>query len=220
MAIQRRLRAHLVLHDDLPAISTVAGVDIAFEGGRSFKDGGRRTRAAVAVLDAKTLAPVEDALAIRDTDFPYVPGLLSFGEIPAALLALAQLARRPDLILCDGHGFAHPRRMGLACHLGLATGIPCIGVAKSRLCGEFGRLSVVKGARVPLTDQGETIGAVLRSRRGVRPLFVSCGHRVSLETALTWTQRCVTRYRLPETTRRADALAGGRLVPGAPPLRR
>jgi deoxyribonuclease V len=123
------------------------------------------------------------------------------------LAALRRLKSTPDLILCDGQGYAHPRRLGLACHFGLLTDIPTIGVAKSRLIGEHGALPEEKGAWVPLIDRGETIGAVLRTRTGVRPLFVSPGHRIGLETAIRYVLECTTRYRLPETTRHAHRLA-------------
>ena len=123
--------------------------------------------------------------------------------------ALDRLAEVPDLVLCDGQGLAHPRRFGLACHLGVLTGIPCIGVAKSRLIGRHAEVPPDKGQWVPLRDKEETIGAVLRTRTGVRPVYVSIGHRVNLETAIEYTLRCTTRYRLPETTRYAHRLASG-----------
>jgi deoxyribonuclease V len=126
------------------------------------------------------------------------------------LAALRKLRRKPDLILCDGQGYAHPRRFGLACHLGVLLDIPAIGVAKSRLIGEpRGKLAAVKGSRVPLVDEGEIVGAVLRSRTGVKPLYVSIGHRIGLETAIDYVLACCPRYRLPETTRLAHRLASG-----------
>lgn len=204
VAIQKRLREALIVEDDFDGVSRVAGVDVGFE------EGGRITRAAVAVLDPGDLSPLDWALARSPTRFPYVPGLLSFREIPAVLDALERLETPPDLILCDGQGTAHPRRMGIACHLGLVTGLPTIGVAKSRLTGRHGPVPEEKGGWTPLRDGGETVGAVLRSRAGVKPIYVSGGHRVGLETALEWVMRCLTRYRLPETTRAADALASGR----------
>ncbi|BBL70143.1 deoxyribonuclease V [Methylogaea oryzae] len=204
IAIQQALRGHVLAEDQLPPdISTVAGVDVGFE------DGGKITRAAVAVLDYPGLALIDQAIARLPTAFPYVPGLLSFREIPAVLAALEQLDTLPDLILCDGQGYAHPRRFGIACHLGVLTGIATIGVGKSRLVGRHGELAAEKGAWVPLEDKGEIIGAVLRSRAGVSPLYVSIGHRVGLSTALDWVLRCTGRYRLPETTRHAHRLASG-----------
>lgn len=201
-ALQSKLAASLQLSDDVGPIRRIAGVDVA------FPDRGRRTRAAVAVLDARTLEVCQVARVIQPTRFPYVPGLLSFREIPAILAAMEELDPLPDVLLCDGQGIAHPRRFGVACHLGLLTGIPSVGVAKSRLTGRHAELPREKGATVPLRDGDETIGTVLRSRTGVRPLYISPGHRVSLETAVDLTWRCITRYRLPETTRAADRLAG------------
>lgn len=202
-ALQDELRGRVEVHDRLGRVKRIAGVDVGFE------DGGRRTRAAVAVLAFPSLEPLDQALARRPTAFPYVPGLLSFRELPAVLDALDRLPAAPDLLLCDAQGYAHPRRFGLACHLGVLTDIPSIGVAKTRLIGEHTAVPVAKGARVPLIDQGEEIGAVLRSRSGVRPLYVSIGHRVSLPTAIDYVLACTTRYRLPETTRRAHRLASG-----------
>jgi deoxyribonuclease V len=161
------------------------------------------------VLDFPSLEPVEHAVVRRKTRFPYVPGYLSFREAPAALAAMRRLRRAPDLIVCDGQGFAHPRRFGLACHLGLLANLPSIGVAKSRLIGEHAMLGSRRGEWVPLVDDGERIGAVLRTRTGVRPVYVSVGHRISLETAIDYVLRCTTRYRLPETTRQAHRLASG-----------
>jgi deoxyribonuclease V len=175
-----------------------------------FEDGGRVARAAVAVLDFPGLQPVEHAVVREPTRFPYVPGLLSFREVPAVLRALEQLSRLPDLILCDGQGYAHPRRFGLACHLGLICEIPSIGVAKTRLIGEHGPVPSERAGWCPLRHGDETIGAVLRTRAGVRPVFVSVGHRVSLPTAVALVLACTPRCRLPETTRRAHLLASGR----------
>ncbi|MGD2113078.1 MAG: deoxyribonuclease V [Gammaproteobacteria bacterium] len=201
--IQEKLHAQVVRKNRLGAVHTVAGIDVG------FGDGGKTTRAAVVVLAFPGLEPIEQAVSQRATHFPYVPGYLSFRELPAVLAALGRLADAPDLILCDGQGLAHPRRFGLACHLGVLTDIPCIGVAKSRLIGTHDALPPDKGAWVPLYDKAETIGAVLRTRTGVSPVYVSIGHRVSLETAIDYTLRCTTRYRLPETTRHAHRLASG-----------
>jgi deoxyribonuclease V len=195
------LRGSVIRKDDFGPVSRVAGVDVGFE------DGGTVTRAAVAVLSFPELRLVDRALAKRPTTFPYIPGLLSFREIPALLEALKMLDRAPDLLLCDGQGYAHPRRFGLACHLGVLTDLPSIGVAKSRLIGTHPSLDRKKGARVGLTDGGETIGMVLRTREGVRPVYVSIGHRVSLDTAVRYVLACTPRYRLPETTRWAHRIA-------------
>lgn len=199
--IQERLRERLVTTNDFGNIKTVAGVDVGFE------ERGTVTRAAVVVLRFPDLEPMDHALSKRPTSFPYVPGLLSFREIPAVLDAFDQLHILPDLLLCDGQGYAHPRRFGLACHLGLLAGLPSIGIAKSRLIGEHGELGEEKGARAWLRHEGEVIGVLLRTRRKVRPVYVSIGHRVDLETALGFVLDCTTRYRLPETTRQAHRLA-------------
>ena len=200
-AIQDRLRSRVRLGDDLGPVRYVAGTDVAFE------DGMRITRGAVAILSYPELELVEHAVARRPTAFPYVPGLLSFREIPALLDALDRLTRVPDLVLCDGQGYAHPRRFGLACHFGVLTDLPSIGVAKSRLIGRHEEPPAEKGGRADLWDGDERIGVVLRSRTGVSPIFVSPGHRVSFETAVEYALACCPRYRLPETTRWADRLA-------------
>jgi deoxyribonuclease V len=204
MALQRTLRAHLVLDDRLGPVRRVAGVDVGFEAN------GTVTRAAVAVLGYPDLDLLETAIARRPTEFPYVPGLLSFRELPAVLDALAGLRALPDLLLCDGQGIAHPRRLGIASHLGLLVDIPSIGVAKTRLLGTHEEPPDRRGAWTPLRADGEIIGAVLRTRPGVKPLYVSPGHRIGLETALEYVMGCCTRYRLPETTRHAHRLASGR----------
>jgi deoxyribonuclease V len=201
--IQSGLRRHLVLTDSYGPLRRVAGADVG------YIEGGRTARAAVAVLSFPELALVEQAVAFRPCDFPYVPGLLSFREVPAVLAALERLSCPPDLVLCDGQGYAHPRRLGLACHLGLLAGLPTIGVAKSRLIGHHGPVPAARGESTPLMDGDEVIGAVLRSRAGVSPLYVSCGHRVGLESAVRLVMACATRYRLPETTRAAHRLASG-----------
>ena len=140
---------------------------------------------------------------------PIFPACCLFAKIPAVLDALQRLPRLPDLLLCDGQGQAHPRRFGIACHLGVLTDLPAIGVAKSRLIGTHAPLAESKGSRQPLYDKGEVIGTVLRTRHGVRPLYISVGHRIALETAVDYVLRCTTRYRLPETTRAAHKLASG-----------
>ncbi|MCZ6636197.1 MAG: deoxyribonuclease V [bacterium] len=201
--IQNALREQVIREDRLENVRYVAGVDVGFEAQNTI------THAAVAVLRFPELELHEQATAIRKTSFPYVPGLLSFREIPAILDALNQLTQTPDLLLCDGQGLAHPRRFGLACHLGVLTDLPSIGVAKSRLIGKQDPVPEKKGNWVPLTDKAETIGAVLRSRTGVNPLYISIGHRISLPTAIDYVMRCLTRYRLPETTRHAHRIASG-----------
>ncbi|MCC7279454.1 MAG: deoxyribonuclease V [Chromatiaceae bacterium] len=200
-AVQERLRDQVVRRDELTQVRRVAGLDVGFPGG------GDETRAGVAILSFPDLLLLESASARRRTVFPYVPGLLSFREAPALLEALASLSEPPQLLLCDGQGYAHPRRFGLACHLGVLTGLPSIGVAKSRLIGEHGPLGAEKGDWTPLRDHDEIIGALVRTRRNVQPLYISVGHKISLETAVRFVLACTTRFRLPETTRWAHRLA-------------
>jgi deoxyribonuclease V len=203
--IQQQLRNEVITEDRLPEIvQYVAGVDMGFEAD------GTISRAAVAVLSFPDLQLVETALAYRPTTFPYIPGFLSFREIPAVLDALEKIGTTPDIILCDGQGIAHPRRLGIACHLGVIIDMPTIGVAKSLLIGEHELLAETRGSWQPLIDKGETIGAVLRTRDNVRPLYVSSGHRISLSTAIDYVMKCTPKYRLPETTRIADKLASDR----------
>lgn len=203
ITLQKELRKQLVIEDRLGPVQRVAGIDVGFE------EGGATTRAAVVVLSYPSLQPVEKAIARSPTRFPYVPGLLSFREIPAILDALEKICNPPDLLLCDGQGIAHPRRMGIAAHLGLMMDIPAIGVGKSRLFGTHGTVPEERGAWTPLRDGNEVIGAVLRTRAGVKPLYISPGYRIGLETAIGYVMGCCTRYRLPETTRYAHRLASG-----------
>lgn len=212
--LQTQLATEVLLAKRLPAIKFVAGVDVGFEQKHT-------ARAAVAVLRAADLQLVDFAIARLPVSFPYVPGYLSFRECPVILEALGQLEQLPDLLLCDGQGIAHPRRFGVACHIGLLTGIPSIGVAKSRLVGHHAEPAPDKGSWQPLLDKPRLpdeierdeeicVGAVLRSRDGVKPLYISPGHRVDLDTSLEWVMRCLGRYRLPETTRWADGIASHR----------
>lgn len=179
----------------------IGGADVGFE------DEGRITRAALVVLSWPSLALVEYQVARIPTVMPYIPGFLSFREVPALQAAWQQLARKPDLLLVDGHGIAHPRRLGVASHFGLLMDVPTIGVAKKRLCGRYTLPSDGPGAQAPLEDKGQQLGWVWRSKARCNPLFVSVGHRVSQDTALRWVQRCMAGYRLPEPTRWADAAA-------------
>ncbi len=197
--IQAGLAPMVIREGPLSVVNTVAGIDVGFEGGES--------RAAVVVLKFPDLTLSEYATAKIPTTFPYVPGLLSFREIPAVLEALKLLRSLPDLLLCDGQGEAHPRRFGLASHLGVITGIPAIGVAKSRLIGTHDPLPDKKGEWVHLKDKNQVIGAVLRSRTGVKPLYISIGHKITLKGAIRFVLRCTPKYRLPETTRLAHMLA-------------
>jgi deoxyribonuclease V len=184
-------------------VKLVAGADISVEG--------KRGRAAVVVLNYPDLEVVEHAVAEVPITFPYVPGLLSFREIPALAEAFAGIESSPDLLVADGQGVAHYRRFGFASHLGLLLDIPTIGCAKSRLCGEYEPVGEEVGSRSPLSDSGELIGMVLRTRHKVHPLFISVGHKISLDDAVAWTLRLNRGFRLPEPTRLADKLAGGRL---------
>lgn len=202
-AIQLALRAHVVTQDRLGPVCYVAGIDVGFE------QAGQVARAAVVVLNFPELTPHAQAQARCKTTFPYVPGLLSFREVPVVLAALDKLKTPPDLLLCDGQGFAHPRRFGLACHIGVLTDLPAIGVAKTRLLGTHAEVAPTRGAWQPLLDRDEVIGAVLRTRSNTRPLYVSIGHRVCLATAIDYVLACSPRYRLPETTRLAHRLASG-----------
>lgn len=201
-AIQRELQEEVIRDDHLGQLSFVAGVDVGFEAGQV-------ARAAVAVLTFPDLTLHEQAIARLPVSIPYVPGYLSFREVPVVLAALEQLATLPDVLLCDGQGLAHPRRFGLACHLGVLTGLPAIGVAKTRFIGTHEPLPEEKGAWQPLVDRGEVVGAALRSRTGTRPLYVSIGHKVTLPRVIDVVLQCTPRYRLPETTRWAHRLASG-----------
>ena len=202
--LQEELRGQVVRENVMTGpIARVAGIDIGFERK------GTVTRAAAVVLGYPGLEVVDTAIARRPTRFPYVPGLLSFRECPAALAALDGLTSPADALVCDGQGYAHPRRFGLACHLGLLTGVPSIGVAKTRLVGVHDPVPDMKGAWVPLRDSGETIGAVLRTRKGVKPVFVSVGYGFTLATAVELVLGLTPRFRLPETTRQAHRLASG-----------
>ncbi|PXX91554.1 deoxyribonuclease V [Marinobacter vulgaris] len=203
MELQRQAASQVITVDDLPEVRMVAGVDVGFEGHET-------ARAAIVVLRLDDLEPVDYAVARLPAPMPYIPGLLSFRECPVILKALSRLTIKPDVLLCDGQGIAHPRRLGVASHTGLLTGLPSIGVGKSRLIGSHGSVPENRGEWTPLVDKGEDIGAVLRTRAGVKPLFISPGHRISLAAAVHYVMRCTTRYRLPETTRWADGVASAR----------
>lgn len=187
----------MVGEDRLGPVRRVAGVDVAYE-----KDGDRLF-AAVVVLDAHTLEVVDEATCAERARFDYVPGLFSFRELPPVVRCFEALAA-PDLVVCDAHGRAHPRRFGLACHLGVLFDVPAIGCAKTRLVGTHEPVAELRGSHAALEHEGETVGSVLRTRDGVKPVFVSVGHRVGLATARAWILRLAPRYRLPETTRMAD----------------
>lgn len=206
IALQDKLAPEVIADGDPADVRIVAASDVAFID----RPAGKRptlARGAVALFSYPDLEPMDTYVVEAPTLFPYVPGLLSFREIPVLALAFQQIERRPDLLLVDGHGLAHPRRFGIASHLGLLLDVPTIGVAKSRLVGEHDEPPPQRGASTPLSHEGETIGAVLRTRDNVRPVYVSTGHRISLESAIAWTLRLSTRYRLPEPIRLADRLS-------------
>lgn len=206
----RRLQAELakgvLLRDRFAEpLRWLGGFDVGFE------DEGATTHAAAVLLDATTLQPVASEIVRVPTNMPYVPGLLSFRELPALLQALERLPRMPDLAFVDGHGIAHPRRLGIAAHFGVATGLPTIGVAKKVLVGTSSTaLHDMRGAFTPLRDGREQIGWMLRSKVRCNPLVVSPGHRVSMASAPELVMRYTTTYRLPEPTRLADRLASRR----------
>jgi deoxyribonuclease V len=202
IALQKQLAAQVSRKREPGNISYVAGVDVGFE--RDI------ATASVAILEYPSLTLSESRTASLPVSFPYIPGLLSFREIPAVLAALEKIETRPDIIICDGQGIAHPRRFGIACHLGLITGIPTIGAGKTRLTGTYLEPGEEKGCSSPLLDKSELIGAVLRTRAHVKPIYVSIGHKMDLETAVSCVLSCTTKYRLPETTRWAHRLASER----------
>ncbi|MFJ5222579.1 endonuclease V [Streptomyces sp. NPDC088400] len=202
-AIQDELRGRVVLDEPGPPAGTglVTGVDVAYDDERDV------VAAAAVVLDAATLAVVDEATAVGRVAFPYVPGLLAFREIPTVLAALESLTSDPGLVVCDGYGLAHPRRFGLATHLGVLTGLPVIGVAKNPFMFAYEQPGARRGDSSPLrADDGEEVGRALRTQEDVKPVFVSVGHRVDLATACAHTLRLAPDYRLPESTRRADSL--------------
>ena len=205
-AVQDELAQQVRVKDSFAKnLRTIAGFDVGFE------DDGATTRAAAVLLDADTLLPLETQVVRQPTRMPYIPGLLSFRELPALLEALSLLSTEPDLCFIDGHGIAHPRRLGIAAHFGVATDLPTIGVAKKILVGESSTtLHDMRGAFTTLRDKGEQIGWLLRSKVGCLPLAVSPGHRVAMASAPQMTMRFVTTYRLPEPTRLADRLASRR----------
>jgi len=203
IALQRQLRDQVLATNGitLATLKTIAGVDA------SYQEKTGEAKAAVVVLAFPDLEVIEQVVITRPINFPYVPGLLSFREAPAVLDALGSLRARPDLLMCDGQGYAHPRRLGLASHLGVYLDMPSIGCAKSRLIGAYDEPGPTQGSLSPLTDHGERIGMVLRSKTGTRPLFISIGHRIDLATSVELVLQCLRGYRLPEPTRLADKLS-------------
>lgn len=205
VAIQRKLSAMVAVVPLETEPRSVAGVDAWYHEGR--------VRAGVAVFSWPERRLVQEAVAELPEEFPYVPGFLSFRELPAIMKALANLPETPDLILVDGQGIAHPRGLGIASHLGVETGIPTIGVAKSRLVGEFKEPGPEKGSWEPLFYQGRKVGAALRTRTGARPVFVSPGHLICLRDAIRFSLGFCDRFRIPEPIREADRVSRGRISP-------
>jgi deoxyribonuclease V len=200
-AIQKRLAPQVVRHNAFGGIRYVAGVDAGFPRDTA--------RAAIAVLTYPDLRLVETAVAELPVAFPYVPGLLSFREAPAAIAAFHKLTTRPDLLIVDGQGIAHRRRFGIACHLGVLLDVPAIGSAKSLLVGTHADLPEEAGATADLVHRGEVVGSVVRTRTGVKPLYVSIGHRIDLPTAVRLVLSCCRKVRLPEPQRAAHNAASG-----------
>ncbi len=199
--LQRELATKLVLEDQFDEVNYVAGVDMA------INEISGMARAAVVLLSYPDLAILEKHIYEEPLRMPYIPGLLSFREIPCVLGAFQQLKQRPDLVMADGQGIAHPRRLGIASHLGLWIDIPTIGCAKSILVGRHEPVGEAVGDWSPLLYHRETIGAALRTRVKVKPMFISPGHKISLESSLKYVLACGKGYRLPETTRQADKLS-------------
>ncbi|MGQ4415834.1 endonuclease V [Streptomyces sp. SAS_269] len=203
-AVQDELRGRVVLDEPgpPPGSGRVTGVDVAYDDERDL------VAAAAVVLDAATLEVVAETTAVGRISFPYVPGLLAFREIPTVRAALDALPCPPGLVVCDGYGLAHPRRFGLASHLGVLTGLPTIGVAKNPFTFTYDDPAPLRGSSAPLFAGPEEVGRALRTRSHVKPVFVSVGHRATLDNALAHTLALTPRYRLPESTRRADSLCG------------
>ncbi|MFZ3493440.1 endonuclease V [Streptomyces sp. 5.8] len=202
-AIQDELRDRVVLAEigPPPGEGLIAGVDVAYDDERDL------VAAAAVVLDAATLKVVEEATSVGRVSFPYVPGLLAFRELPTVLAALESLTVTPGLVVCDGYGLAHPRRFGLACHLGVVTGLPAIGVAKNPFAFTYEEPGARRGDLSPLrAPDGEVVGRALRTQDGIKPVYVSVGHRVSLDNACAHALALSPRFRIPETTRHADSL--------------
>ncbi len=203
--LQKQLSYEVIEEDKFEEpIKTVAGIDLGYDLSSNM------SRAVVVVLKFPELELIESAEAIMPIQFPYVPSLLSFRETPVAIKALEKLENSPDLILCDGQGIAHPRGFGIACHIGIIADVPTIGVAKSVLVGKFENLGEKRGSFAPMIYRKQEVGAAVRTRDNVQPVYVSLGHRISLETAIKYVLACAPKYRLPETTRLADKLASYR----------
>jgi deoxyribonuclease V len=198
--VQRRLRNLVRLQPLARPVSTIAGADVSFN---KYSD---TVYAGIVVLSLPDLRIIESAGVRRIEKFPYIPGLLSFREAPSLLEVWEKLKTKPDVLMLDGQGIAHPRRFGIACHMGVLLDWPTIGCAKSILVGKYGELGLEAGSRSPLVDKGEQVGVALRTKNKVTPVYVSPGHLIDLDSSIDLVLRSVTKYRLPETTRQAHLL--------------
>lgn len=209
--LQSLLAPRVIVEDRFDRIDIVAGVDVAYA-----RHGGHAT-AAIAILRASDLSVLEIRTLDSTVHFPYLPGLFAFRELPAICALLSEVTLIPDLLICDGQGIAHPRRFGLACHLGLMFDVPTIGCAKTLLVGSSTEPGVERGAAAPLLYDGITVGCTLRTRAGVKPVYTSPGHKVSISTACDWVLRLAPRFRLPEPLRLADQAARRAALKWKPP---
>lgn len=198
--LQKELALKVIKEDQLNQVNYIAGVDVAYSKNSD------RLVAAVVILDAVTLKQVESTVVEGRSSFPYIPGLFSFRELPSVIKAFSKISITPDLIVCDGQGVAHPRRFGLASHLGVLFNIPTIGCGKTKLIGDSEEPGQKRGEYSTLIDQSDKVGIVLRTQDHIKPIYVSVGHRISLPTACKWVLRLAPHFRLPETTRQADQL--------------
>ncbi|MFB5674199.1 deoxyribonuclease V [Paenibacillus terreus] len=198
--IQQELALKVITVDALPQIHYIAGVDVA------YSEQSEKLIAAVVILESASLKAVESVVVEDTVRFPYIPGLFSFRELPPIIKAFEKIKTVPQLVVCDGQGVAHPRRFGLASHLGVLFDIPAIGCGKTRLLGDYTEPDQKRGSSSPLVDGGAVIGNVLRTQDNIRPIYISVGHRISLPTACEWILKLSPKYRLPETTRQADQL--------------
>ena len=205
ITLQRELAGAIVTTGEVSHVRFIGGADI------SVPRGSRTARTAIVILGYPGLELIEVKSLVSELNFPYIPGLLSFREVPPILELFAKLHNKPDLLVVDGQGIAHPRRLGIASHLGLWLDIPTIGCAKSRLCGTHDEIGTEAGSRTGLKDGEEVIGEVFRSRAGSKPLYISSGHKISLENSVQWIISSTRGYRLPETSRLAHLAAGGNL---------
>ncbi len=201
--LQENLSPKIIKIDQLPTVKFIAGTDV------SYKKDTDKIIAAIVILNAENLELVESVTVEDTVSFPYIPGLFSFREIPPLIKAFEKLKTSPDLVVCDGQGYAHPRRFGLACHLGLLMDIPSIGCAKNMMIGKYKEPDITRGSFCEIIDNEETIGRILRTQNNVKPIYISIGHKISLKTATEWILKLSPEYRLPETTRLADQLSKG-----------